>query len=93
MNYAIIKNGVVVNVIVADSIEIVELIAQGKDYFDVTDSKIKMGYFLENEQWYPMKPDYDCQWYIPLERWLTNDEIEKYELNILSDSLDDNEKS
>jgi hypothetical protein len=82
MIIAIIENDIVVNTIVAESLEIAQsLIAENQEIVDATDTIIGIGWQKINGVLLPKKPDYDCTWHEPTSLWLTSEEIDVYNLN------------
>jgi hypothetical protein len=79
MNVALIENDVVVNVIVADSLEIAETLTN-LTAVDADLLGLHLGSFKENDVWYPPKPEGDWVWHERANKWVTlemfNDEKE-----------------
>jgi hypothetical protein len=70
MNIALIENDVVVNVIVADSLEIAETLTN-LTVVDADALGLHLGSFKENGVWYPPKPEGEWVWHEPTSQWVT----------------------
>lgn len=79
MIFAIIENDVVVNTILADSLEIAQsLISENQEVEDVTGTLIGISWKRYEGILRPQKPDYDCVWHEETNMWLTDEEINTY---------------
>jgi hypothetical protein len=76
MNIAIIENDVVINVILVDSLEIASQLTE-LEILDVTNLKIGVNYFRENNEWYPPKPNPTDVWHQHGKRWITLQYLEE----------------
>lgn len=99
MIYAIIENNTVINTIIADSEEIVKVIAGDNTYLEMSETPLSVGDFLDNGKWYPKKPDYPCEWHLPTQQWLTIEEISAYDQwwieneRLIAESLEKNQET
>ena len=55
MNFAIVENDVVVNVIIAESLEVAQALTN-LTVVSADELSIGLGSFKQNDKWYPLKP-------------------------------------
>lgn len=92
-NYAIIENNTVINVIIAESLEIAQQLFPDNEILDtINDPYLVMFAFKENGRWFPKKPqpyinpETDTEepffWHDGLNAWATQTQIDGYEETI-----------
>jgi hypothetical protein len=69
MNVAVIENNIVINVIIAESLELAEQLT-GAEVLDADLLGIGVGFFRENEVWFPIKPDPRFVWVEEAKSWV-----------------------
>ena len=70
MRVAIIKNNIVENVILVDSIELAQSFFPNYSCILADDLVLGIGFYQENNIWYPPKPSDDCTWDEQLSQWI-----------------------
>lgn len=80
MNIALIKNNIIKNVIVAETLEDVISIHPDYEHLVLVENDSKgIGWYKENEQWLPPKLDNTCVWDEKNLRWLMQEDVEAME--------------
>jgi hypothetical protein len=91
MNIAVIENDVVVNVMIAESLELASTLTN----LEVLDAEllgIGIGYYKENNQWIPPSPSPDWVWIESIQKWVSPADFQAQQnedIRILSDSQTD----
>ena len=86
MNVALIENEIVVNVVAVESLELAASLFP-QEVLDADTLKIGMGFFRENNKWYPPKPNPDFVWLETYGVWVSQEDktqIDKGTLKLLS---------
>jgi hypothetical protein len=76
--FAIIDNNVVVNMIVADTLETAQSIFSSNEVLQVISNELVMGSFKENGKWYPPKPSETSVWVEELNIWLSEEDHQEW---------------
>jgi hypothetical protein len=79
MNYAIIENDTIVNVIVAESLQNAQAVLQdNQEVLEMSDDYLAIGFQKYNNRFLPPKPNYECVWHEETFNWRTQEEIDLY---------------
>ena len=76
-NWAIIKDNIVINIIVAETKEIAEETTQSTAIEYTNEKPLSINWYLENGIWYAPKPDDGLEyiWSIEQNRWILPEEV------------------
>ncbi len=78
LTFAIIDNNVVVNMIIADTLETAQSIFPSNEVIQNLNGDLVMGSFKENDKWYPPKPGENWIWVEEINTWLSEEGYQEW---------------